>query len=118
MGKYTNGVVCYGWKDDDYYVIMEYNSLEKLNERLDVYTTETNYGCHSDTVYGITCEFDGKTGRATLSDELKIQVENAYKLWCEKKGVDPKTDAIGFYNVISGEWDPRRETRYYTLDFD
>ena len=117
MGKHTYGEVCYGWFDNDYYVIIDYDSLEKLNERLRVYTTETNYGCHSDTVYGITCSFDSKTGCATLSDELKLQVENAYKLWCEKKGVQPKKDGVGFHTVISGEFDTRRETRHYTLHF-
>ena len=109
--------VCYGWLDDEYYVIMDYDCLEKLNDKLAVFTTEIDYGLHCDTVYGVCCSFDPKTGHATLSDELKMQVESAYKLWCEKKGLTPKTDGVCYRNVVFAGWEPRHDTRSYTLDF-
>lgn len=118
MGKHTDAIICYGWMDDDYYVIMEYDSMVKLDDLLEAYTTTTNYGMHSDTVYGIHCDFDSKTGVATISDEKKLRVEIAYKKWCDKKGITPNLDEVQFYQVICGDWDPRHETRYYTLDFE
>lgn len=103
----ADAFIVYGWKEDDLETI---NDEWLREEGIELYTTGQVRTQSGPAVYGISCEVDPSTGKATICAEDKEMVEKAHA-----KAELSKKKAVGglkFQVAIIGDFEWTRHSRY------
>ena len=92
-----DGVIVYGWNQGDREILMKFE-----NDNFETFALDVVRNHLGEAVYGFVCIFNYETGKAEISQEEKMKIDNYFN----KMEVDSESNVkLGYYICITGDYE-------------